>query len=150
MNLKYETAKITFSALSTAVLALLGSNYKLVVLLLVTMAIDTLFGHLRAIKDREWKSYNARWGLVGKLVELVLIALMYLCEWTFGIDWLVNVVVIYFIICEMASIAENVIEGRLNKNIPTEALEFLNKMKQNFLTKFKEWIREFFGGGGNG
>lgn len=149
MTLKTETLKLALSGVPAMLLSVLGSNYKLVILLIVTMTIDTLFGHLRAIKDKEWKSYDARWGLVGKLVELVLIALMYMCEWTFGIDWLVNVCVIYFIICEMASIAENIVKGHLNDNVPAEAVEGLEKLKSNFLTKFREWLKNFFGGGGN-
>ena len=147
-EVRRECVKLTFGALSSAVIALFGSNYKLVILLLCLMAIDTLFGHLRAVKDKKWKSYNARWGLIGKLVELVLISLMYMCEWTFGINWLVNVVVVYFAICEGASIAENIVKGQLNSNVPTETLDFLERMKLNFLTKFKEWIRDFFGGDG--
>lgn len=150
MTLKTECLKVTFGGLSAAVIALFGENYKLVILLLCLMAIDTLFGHLRAIKDKNWTSYNARWGFVGKLVEIVLIALMYLCEWVFAINWLVNVVCVYFAICEAASIVENVVKGHLNDNVPEDTIEFLTRLKSNFLTKFKEWIRDFFGGGGNG
>lgn len=149
MLVKYETFKFSLSSITAALLALLGKNYKVVTLLIVFMAVDTFFGHLRAARNKEWKSYNARWGLIGKLVELVLIMLMYLCEWTFNIDWLVNVVTIYFIICEAASIAENIVKGHLNDNIPADTIEFLEKMQTNFLTKFKEWLRDFFGGGGN-
>lgn len=148
MTLKYEIAKLTLSSMVSASLALLGENYKLVILLITLIAVDTASGNLWALLEGEWTSTKARKGLYSKLFELVLVALMYMCEWTFEINWLVNAVVLYFAVCEGASVLENI--GRFNDNVPQEALDFLSRMKQNFLTKFKEWIREFFGGGGNG
>jgi toxin secretion/phage lysis holin len=151
MNIRYEIGKITFSSISTFVLALLGENYKLIFLLLCLMLVDTILGHLRAVKINNWKSYNARWGIIGKLIELVLVALMYLCEWTFNIDWLVNVVVIYFSVCEGASIIENIVKGKLNENVPRETLNFLLKLKANIVTIIKKMLNDYFGdGGGSG
>ena len=146
MHLKTETIKITLGSVTSGVMGLLGSNYKLVVLLIAVMAVDTLFGHLRAVKGKEWTSNEARWGLIGKLVELVLIALMYLCEWTFDIGWLVNAVVTYFIICEGASIAENIVKGHLNDSIPSEIVEYLETLKSNAASSFKEWLKKIVGG----
>ena len=149
MDKNTEMLKVTISGIITAIISILGSNYKLVILLLVFMAADTLFGHLRAIKDSKWTSNNARWGMIGKLVELILIALMYVCEWTFGIDWLVNIIVLYFILCEGASIIENVIRGNLNQNVPKELLDILLKAKQNAVTTITKEIKHIFGGDDN-
>lgn len=145
--MKYETIKLTFSSAASAVLALLGQNYKLVILLITLIIVDTISGNLWALTEGSWRSTIARKGLYSKLFELVLVALMYMCEWVFAINWLVNAVVLYFAVCEGASVLENI--SRFNSNVPQESLDFLSNMKQNFLTKFKEWIRDFFGGGGN-
>lgn len=142
-----ETMKVTFGGITTAVMAILGNNYKLITLLLVMIIFDTITGHLKAIHNHEWTSHNARWGLVGKLIELILVMLMYVCEWTFGVTWLVNFVVTYFVICEGASIIENIVNGDLNENVPKELVEILSKAKNNFLSVLIKKIKEFFGGG---
>lgn len=149
MTLRCEVAKVFISWISAFVIALLGENYRLIFLLLCLMLADTLLGHLRAIKIKTWKSYNARWGIIGKLIELVLIALMYLCEWTFNIDWLVNTVVIYFCICEGASIVENIVKGKLNDNVPKGTLDFLLKLKSNAIASIKKLLNDYFGDGGD-
>lgn len=147
MDSRVETIKLVFGSMTSFFIAVFGSNYKLIVLLLIAMAFDTLTGHLRAIHEREWTSYSARWGLVGKLIELVLIMLMYICEWTFEITWLVNIVVTYFVICEVASIIENIVNGNLNENVPKEIVEILSKVKNNFVSVLIKKIKDFFGGG---
>lgn len=148
MTLKTECLKITFGSVTSAVIALLGQNYKTVLLLITLVIVDTLSGNLWAAVNHEWKSTIARKGIYSKLFELVLVFLMYLCEWAFDINWLVNMVVLYFAACEGASVLENI--SRFNSNVPQESLDFLTHMKQNFLTKFKERIRDFFGGSDNG
>lgn len=147
MSVKIETFKVIAGSVISGIIALLGSNYKLVILLLAIMGIDTILGHLRAIHNREWTSYNARWGFVGKLVEITLVMLMYICEWCFGINWLVNLVVVYFLICEGASIIENIVQGHLNENVPDTLLEILENAKTNGITAIVKKIQDIFGGG---
>lgn len=148
MTLRIEVLKVTFGTLSSAAIALLGENYKLVTLLVTLIILDTLLGNLWAKAENEWKSTIARKGIYSKLCELVLVALMYMCEWTFEINWLANAVIIYFSVCEGASVLENM--GKFNSDVPQEAINFFAKVKQNLLTKFTEWIRDFFGGGDSG
>ena len=131
MDAKTETVKLTAGGITATVLKILGTNYKLVILLICLIASDTITGWLGAAKRHEWKSRNARWGAVGKLTELIIIALMYLCEWTFNVDWLIYTVTLYFIICEGASIAENIAKYDLNENLPDELVGILGKLKNN-------------------
>lgn len=145
MDLKMETMKIIVGSAISSFIGLLGNNYRLVILLMVIMAVDTILGHLRAVHNKNWKSYNARWGFIGKLVEIILVALMYICEWTFNINWLVNVVVIYFLICEGASIVENIVQGHLNENVPEALLEVLGKIKTNAVTSIVQKISKLLG-----
>ncbi len=115
------------------------SNKRLVLLLIAFIAADTGFGHLRALRKGGWSSSNARWGLISKLVELVLVALMYLCEWCFGISGIANAAIIYFIVCEAASIAENI--GDLNGDIPKELPEALKEFRENIIARIISKIK---------
>lgn len=145
MDKGMESLKLGISGIY-AFMPAFGSHRRLVVLLMAFMAADTLFGHLRAWKNREWKSSNARWGVVGKLVELTTVMLMYLCEWTFGVDFLVNASAIYFLMCESASILENIIQGGLNESFPDELPQMLGRLKKNavraLLKKLEEFLKE--------
>lgn len=133
MDTKIEIIKVAIGGLATAALKCLGANYKIVILLIAFMVVDTVLGWLGAIKKGTWKSKNARWGAVGKLIELIIIALMYLCEWTFAIDWFISTVTLYFLLCEGASIVENIVNNHLNENIPEEIVELFAKAKNNFV-----------------
>lgn len=143
---KIEAFKITIGSLTSFAMCVFGQNYRLIIFLLAIMIVDTLTGHLRAIKDKSWTSFNARWGVIGKTIELVLIALLYLCEWTFELKGIVDVVIVYFMLCESASIIENVVKGRLNDNIPSEVIDILTKMKSNAITSVKNWVKNTIGG----
>lgn len=145
MDAKIELIKIAIGSAITTVLHCLGTNYKIVVLLIVFMVVDTLLGWLGAMKNGTWKSKNARWGAVGKLVELIIIALMYLCEWAFAIDWLISTVTFYFLLCEGASIIENIVNNHLNENVPTSLADILEKAKKNFVGVLIKKIKIFFG-----
>lgn len=149
MDAKIELIKIAIGGAITTVLHYLGANYKLVVLLLVFMVVDTMLGWLGAMKNGTWKSKNARWGAVGKLVELIIIALMYFCEWAFAIDWLIGTVTLYFILCEGASIIENIANNHLNENIPTSLADILEKAKKNFVSNIIKRIKKIFEGEDN-
>lgn len=144
MDAKIELIKLAIGSAATTVLHSLGANYKIVVLLICFMAADTLLGWLGAIKRGNWKSKNARWGAVGKLVELIIIALMYLCEWAFAIDWLISTVTLYFLLCEGASIVENIVNNHLNDNIPAGLVDILEKAKKNFVSVVLKRIKGLF------
>lgn len=146
MDAKIELIKLAIGSAATTVLHSLGANYKIVVLLICFMAADTLLGWLGAIKRGNWNSKNARWGAVGKLVELIIIALMYLCEWAFAIDWLISTVTLYFLLCEGASIVENIVNNHLNDNIPAGLVDILEKAKKNFVSVVLKRIKRLFEG----
>lgn len=131
---KTEALKLTASGAAALMARFLGVNYKFVVLLFVLMIFDTLLGWLKAKKLGIWKSSQARWGFAGKIVELMLVALLYLLEWAFGVGFFVNTGLFYFMICEIASMAENIAEGKLNNNIPDEAVKLIEKLQYNVRT----------------
>jgi toxin secretion/phage lysis holin len=144
MDTKVEVVKVAIGCFVTSLLKCLGANYKIVLLLICFMVTDTILGWLGNIKKGTWKSKNARWGVVGKLVELIIIALMYLCEWAFAIDWLISAITLYFLLCEGASIIENIVKYHLNDNIPEGLVEVLSKAKNNFVGVVIKKIKSIF------
>jgi toxin secretion/phage lysis holin len=148
LDAKFETVKVAVGGLFAVALKCLGSNYKIVIVLMCFMVADTVLGWLGAAKKGEWKSKNARWGAVGKLVELIIIALMYLCEWAFDVSWLISTVTMYFILCEGASIVENIVQYHLNDNVPEGLVEVLKKAKGSIVSEIVKKIKKLFDGGG--
>lgn len=146
MDIKTELTKLSAGGIAATVLKHPGYSCRLVILLMCFMAADTLLGWLGAIKKGEWKSCNARWGAVGKLTELIIISLMYLCEWTFGTGWLIYTVTLYFIICEGASIVENIVKYHLNDNIPEGLADILSRLKTNFVGFIIKKLKSIFEG----
>jgi toxin secretion/phage lysis holin len=144
---KMEAVKVLLGGIATAVFKILGGNYKIVIVLMCFMVADTVLGWLGAAKKGEWKSKNARWGAVGKLVELIIIALMYLCEWAFDVSWLISTVTVYFILCEGASIVENIVQYHLNDNVPESLVEVLKKAKGSVVSEIVKKVKRLFDGG---
>lgn len=144
MDTKIEVAKVTIGCVITTTLKCLGANYKIVLLLIAFMLVDTILGWIGSAKNGTWKSKNARWGAVGKLVELIIIALMYLCEWAFDVSWLISTITLYFLLCEGASIVENIVQYHLNDNIPEGIVDILGKAKNNFVGFVLKKIKGIF------
>jgi toxin secretion/phage lysis holin len=144
LNVKTQAIKAAASTFLAIILKCLGKNYKIVLVLLCFMLADTFLGWLGAAKNGVWCSRNARWGAVGKLVELIIIALMYLCEWAFCIDWLISAVTLYFLICEAASIVENIVNYGLNANIPSSLITILQGSRSSLVSDLIKRISEIF------
>lgn len=138
---KVETAKLFLGTTMGFLLKQLGYSGRYLALLIILMMIDTITGWLINIKKKTWKSSKARWGMIGKIVELMFIGVLYLLDWTFGTDNLKYIGIFYFCICEFASMIENM--AGLNSNIPTELAEVLKKVKFSVGTKIADKVRNF-------
>lgn len=127
INFGIESIKISLGAFVAMLMDYLGVDYKYIVVLLVSMAVDTILGWLVAKHLGDWKSSKARWGFIGKVVELMFVAMLYLLDWCFNINVLAHTGITYFIICECASVVENV--AKINSNIPQGLVEVLASVK---------------------
>lgn len=127
INFGIEGIKIGAGAMVAMLMDYFGVDYKYIIVVLCSMAIDTVLGWLVAFKKGEFKSSKARWGFVGKIVELMFIAMLYLLDWCFEINFLAHTGITYFIICECASIVENV--ANINNNIPEGLVQALAALK---------------------
>ncbi len=105
------------------------------------MIIDTIFGWIKGFKNRQWSSIKARWGIAGKITELILISLLYILNWIFKVQFIVYIGLYYFIACEIASILENY--AAINKNLPNGLIDILKKAQFNVGTFFINEIKIF-------
>lgn len=139
-NTSIEVLKVSISAFVAYIIAHLGASYKYIVVLLVAMAIDTIMGWIVAKYKHQWQSSKARWGFVGKVVELMFVAMLYLLDWLFAIDTLKYIGITYFIICECASFVENV--AKINNNIPEGLVELLKTLQSGVGTGIVKWAKK--------
>ena len=122
-----ESVKLFFSGLIAGGAALIGASFKYIIVLIILMLVDTVFGWVKAKKASKWKSRAAKWGFIGKIIELIFIVVLYILDAAFETDFLKYVGIFYFGACELASIVENYAE--INGNLPDGAVEVAEKVQ---------------------
>lgn len=140
MTLKIESLKIIISTFLTSIASLIGATHKHVLVLITLMIIDTIFGWIAGHKNGTWKSGTARWGVLGKIVELMLITCVYLINYVYNIEWLIYIVLYYFMFCEGASILENY--ALINTNLPDGLIEIVKTASQNICKTIVEKLKK--------
>lgn len=130
MNYRVEFIKTYIASMIALLSGALGEDLKYFRLLLAVMLFDTALGWLKAIKLDTWKSKLARLGFSSKLVELALVGLMYKLDYTLGLNFLMRFAIFYYIVIELASIIENIHEGKLAR-IPDGLLELTRELKKS-------------------
>ena len=116
MDLNFETIKIILGILIASFVSHLGGTEKQLFVLLFLITIDTIAGWSVAKYNKEWTSSKARWGFMGKIVELMFIAMLYLLDWALELNILKYIGIYYFGICEIASVVESF--SKINKDVP--------------------------------
>ncbi len=122
-----ESIKLFFSGLMAGGASLIGTSFKYIIALIILMSVDTIFGWVKAKKLKKWKSGAARWGFIGKIIELIFIVVLYILDAAFETDFLKYVGIFYFGACELASIVENYAE--INGNLPDGAVDVAEKVQ---------------------
>lgn len=108
MEKTIQILKFLFAIICGYTATILGGFDNLVVLLLVLTACDLLFGSAKGIKNKNFSSSIFLWGLVNKAIVFMVIAIMVKIDLVLGkAGMLRNVFIIWFSLCEGASIIEN-------------------------------------------
>ncbi len=108
-------------------------------ILIILMLVDTIFGWVKAFKLKKWKSSSAKWGLVGKLCELILLFVIGLiCKHYMDSTIIVDTSIIYFSVVEVGSIIENYCE--INNNLPPFIVDIINRIKLNISKQLEEFF----------
>ena len=142
MDAKIESVKGFMAAYIGIFAVIIGDSYKHILVLLLLMSVDTVIGWVKGFKLKKWKSNKARWGAVGKFVELMIIACLYGLDWVFETDVLKYIGIYYFGICEIASIFENFAE--MGGNIPDGTVELLKEVQYSIGTQSVKKIKDAF------
>lgn len=149
MDSNIEGAKITLASFLGIFASFFGTTQKHLILLIILMSIDTIFGWVKGFKKENWTSKRAKWGIAGKIVELMLICLLYFLNWVFKVEFIVYIGLYYFMAVEIASIFENYAE--INGNLPKGFVELLKKLQFNIGTlaiqKITDFIDKIFNNG---
>ena len=140
MDIKTEKIKTAFASLTALLIFFTGESYQHIIVLILLMAVDTFIGWIKGIKLKEWNSCKARWGAVGKIAELLLIACLYALDWVFSLDFLKYIGIYYFGICEIASVFENFAE--MGGNVPEGTVELLRGLQYSIGTEFVKKIKK--------
>ena len=126
---KVEIAKIAISGSLAHLVSGLEENAatRMFILLLLLMFFDTLLGWAKAKKSGEWQSYKARWGILGKIFELIFIAVAFGLDWVFHTGIVKQAFIAYFCLVEIGSLLENAYQ--LGVAIPREVVDMAVKTK---------------------
>lgn len=135
-----EVLKLSIGSFLGVIASFVGETYKHLMVLVIFMIIDTIFGWIKGFKKGKWTSKKAKWGIAGKIVELALIFILYVLNWAFKIDFLVYIGLYYFMAVELASILENY--ASINGNLPKGFVEILKKLQFSIGTAFVEKIKK--------
>lgn len=102
-----------------------------IILLIVLICMDMTTGVIKAVKKKQFASLVARWGFVTKFCELACVALFVLIDNALGTaPWLRNIACVWFILCELASVLENL--NHLGVMLPEGLINVLVQAKQGF------------------
>lgn len=105
---------------------------------------DLCVGSLKAIKNKNFASSVLFWGFINKVIALAVIAILTSLDKVLGLnDTLRNIAIIWFSICEGASLLENL--AILGLPIPDGLRNILIQVKKGFninLTKVVKQIIE--------
>ena len=137
-----ESIKVFFSGIIAGGVTLMGASFKYIGILVILMTVDTLFGWIKAKKSNNWNSSSARWGFIGKIIELMFIGVLCLLDIAFDTGFLEYAGIFYFGACELASIVENYAE--INKNLPEGTLDLVKKLKFSVGTAVMQRLKNVF------
>lgn len=109
-------------------------NYNFIILSVIMIIFDVVTGWLKAIKKGKFKSTVMKKGLLSKVTEMIILVLMYVLEYylpqiniNLGLP-IVQLVGIYIIIMELASVIENIgsINPALQQKLSSIFADFIN------------------------
>ena len=108
------------------------------IFLFILMIVDTIFGWIKSFKLSKWKSCTAKWGVIGKICEVILIYVVYYIDIHLHLNGLYKIVLYYFYAVEVGSIIENYCE--INNNIPPSFIKIINNIKVNLAKRIEQFF----------
>lgn len=109
---------------------MVGGFDALIYVLFMLIVVDFITGLLKAAKKKRFKQQIALWGFWTKIFEVVAIAICVGLDNVFNTEpWLRNIAVIWYSICEGASVLENM--AALKVPLPKGLVKVLVQVKKD-------------------
>lgn len=118
----------------------LGGADNLLKLIIVMVCADEIAGILKGIKQNNFSSSILFWGLINKAFEFCVIAVMYRVDLALGVNILRNTFIIWFSICEGASIIEN--SAVIGISWPDGLLKVLIQVRKGFSINISKIVKK--------
>ena len=123
--------KMAFAVIGSFIAAALGGADALIYLLICLTFSDIVFGALKGAKKKNFSSSILFWGLINKAIIFMVVALMVRVDIAIGLNGLFrNSFIIWFSLCEGASIIEN--SASLGLPWPDGILKIMVQVKKGF------------------
>lgn len=141
MDKTISISKVVLAATASWLIARLGGADNLIILLLILAGSDMLLGGAKGIKFKKFSSSIFFWGLVNKAVLFIVIAIMVQVDLVIGKPGLLrNTFIIWFSICESASMLEN--SASLGVPWPDGLINVLVQVKKGFSINISKIVQK--------
>ena len=132
--------KVIVAVTGGYVTTMVGGFDNLINLLLFLACCDLAFGGAKGIKNKNFSSSIFFWGLINKAVIFVVIAMMVKVDLAIGkVGVLRNAFIIWFALCEAASIVEN--SAALGAPWPDGLLSVLVQVRKGFSINLSKIVK---------
>ncbi|BBF45089.1 hypothetical protein lbkm_3848 [Lachnospiraceae bacterium KM106-2] len=118
----------------------LGGDDTLIDLMIMLVCCDTIFGITKGMKEHNFASSILYWGLVNKATMFVWIAIMYKVDQVLSISILRNTFIIWFCLCDCASIVENT--ATIGMPWPDGLLKILVQVRKGFSINISKIVKQ--------
>jgi toxin secretion/phage lysis holin len=133
--------KILVAAIGGLIATTLGGSDYLLMLLMYLTGSDLLLGGLKGVKNKNFSSSIFFWGLINKAVIFMIVAMMVKADFVIGKEgFLRNTFIIWFSICESASIIEN--SASLGLPWPDGLLGILVQVRKGFSINLSKIVKQ--------
>lgn len=134
-------SKVVLALVGGYFASLLGGADKLLFMLLCLVTCDLIFGAAKGTKNKNFASSIFFWGLVNKAVIFMIVAIMVQVDSVLGkFGILRNSFIIWFAICEGASIIENT--ATLGIPWPDGLLNILIQVRKGFSINLSKIVQQ--------
>lgn len=141
MDKTIDGIKLAIAVIGGIIASALGGTDKLIYMLLFMVCTDLALGALKGAKNKGFSSSIFFWGLINKAIIFVVVALMVQVDNALGkIGFLRNAFLVWFGICEGASIIEN--SAALGIPWPDGLLKVLVQVRKGFSINLSKIVQK--------
>lgn len=140
MDKTIEGVKLAIATIGAFISSWVGGFDELLQFYLICVICDLVFGAIKGIKKKEFSSSLLFWGFMNKVLALAAVGILNKLDGVLNVDLLRNTAIIWFCICEGASLLENF--ASLGLPIPEGLRSILTQVKKGFSINFTQIVKQ--------